>query len=249
MGQYEVATLKKGLQILELIKQQEALTLTEITNTLDLNKSTAFRLLATLAEMDYVYKFQNQFHLNHKMFCGHFERRADFDWVSLKSVYKLAKKLGQSVYIGKMDETNLVMTQVLHAPFTVPAQEEIGNRSRLHQSALGKVILANLPLSTQQKWLQKLSFVKATENTFEDLQLFMHHLKVIEKQGYAFDDEERVVGIRCIAVPLFKQEQVIAAVAIAAPKDAITRANMKRFVALLTKGSEAITHEIQSLIL
>ena len=115
-----------------------------MTEELSLSKSTAFRLLATLEEMGYVYKLQNQFFINHKMFCESFERRSAMDWASLRSIYQVAKNLQMSTYLGKVDGTDLVMTQVLHAPFVESAEEEIGNRSKLHQSALGKVILANL---------------------------------------------------------------------------------------------------------
>ena len=59
MSQYEVTTLKKGLQIIELLKEQNGLSLTEITKRLELSKTTAFRMLETLEEMGYVQKFQN----------------------------------------------------------------------------------------------------------------------------------------------------------------------------------------------
>ena len=247
MSQYEVTTLKKGLQIIELLKEQNGLSLTEITKRLELSKTTAFRMLATLEEMGYVQKFQNRFEINHKMFCEHFERRIALDWVSLTTPYKVAKEVGESLYIGKMDGTNLVMVQVLQAPFTVPAREEIGNRSLVHQSALGKIILANLPSKTQTDILRNLNFAKATDQTFNDAHLFVHHLNVIHKQGFAFDDEERIVGIRCVAVPLFLEGKVIASLAIAAPAERITKSKRTRLIRKLIEGSEKIAREIESL--
>ena len=56
MSKYEVSTLKKGLQILDLLQEEQFLTLTEITKALDLNKTTAFRLLSTLENMNYITK-------------------------------------------------------------------------------------------------------------------------------------------------------------------------------------------------
>ena len=72
-----------------------------------------------------------------------------------------------------MDGTDLVMTQVLHAPFQKSADEEIGNRSKLHQSALGKVILAHLDEDLLAPLFDQLSLDPATENTFQDLNYFV----------------------------------------------------------------------------
>lgn len=248
MAQNEVSTLKKGLLVLEFVKRRKGITLREIMNELNLTKSTAFRLLTTLEEMGYVYKIQTQYFINHKMFCESFEKRSAVDWTSLCSIYQMAKKLQMSTYIGKVNGTDLVMTQVLHAPFQESAEQEIGNRSKLHQSALGKVILANLDEESFVSLFNKLSLVRATKNTFQESQLFRYHLKVIREDGYAFDDEERIVGIRCVAVPVFLNQEVIAALAVAAPAEQISRSNIKQIVTKLNAGSKSITNEIETLV-
>jgi DNA-binding IclR family transcriptional regulator len=94
----------------------------------------------------------------------------------------------------------------------------------------------------------KLSLERATKNTFQDSQLFRYHLKAIREDGYAFDDEERIVGIRCVAVPVFRNQEVIAALAIAAPADQISRSNIKHIATKLHTGSKAITKEIETLV-
>ena len=75
MSQYEVSTLKKGLQILELLKINWSLTLTEISEMLQLNKTTAFRLLSTLEGMEYVKKRDMYYELNSAMFLSGHERK------------------------------------------------------------------------------------------------------------------------------------------------------------------------------
>ena len=68
MTKNEVSTLKKGLLILELVKQRKGITLREVMDEQNLSKSTAFRLLTTLEEMGYIYKIQTQYFINHNMF-------------------------------------------------------------------------------------------------------------------------------------------------------------------------------------
>ena len=246
MTKNEVSTLKKGLLLLELVRQRKGITLREVMDEQNLSKSTAFRLLTTLEETGYIYKIQTHYFINLNMFSV--EKRSENDWTSFHSVYQVAKTLQMSTYIGKVDGTDLVMTQVLHAPFQKTAHEEIGNRSKLHQSALGKVILANLDHEELTSILKKLSLERATNNTFQDSQLFRYHLKAILQDGYAFDDEERIVGIRCIAVPVFRNQKVIAALAIAAPAEQISRSNLKQIASKLHGGSKAITKEIEILV-
>ena len=92
-----------------------------------------------------------------------------------------------------------------------------------------------------------MSLEPATANTFQDSQLFRYHLKAIHQDGYAFDDEERIVGIRCVALPVFRNKEVIAALAIAAPAEQISRSNIKHIATKLNVGSKAVTKEIETL--
>ncbi|RDW20183.1 hypothetical protein CWR48_05615 [Oceanobacillus arenosus] len=247
MTQNQVATLRKGLLVLEFIKQSPGITLAGVMKEFQLSKSTAFRLLTTLEDMDYIYKIQTQYFFNPKNFMELSERRSIRDWASLHSIYQAAQNLQMSTYLGKVDGTDLVMTQVLHAPFQHTAGEEVGNRTKLHQTALGKVILAQFDERRLESLLDKMSLEPATKNTFQDPQLFRYHLKTIQEDGYAFDDEEITIGIRCIAVPVFRNKEVIAALAIGAPADQVSRGNIKEIVTKLNAGSNAITEEIAKL--
>jgi len=244
MSQYEVSTLKKGLQIVELLKINWSLTLTEISEMLELNKTTAFRLLSTLEGMEYVKKRDMYYELNGAMFLSGHEKNTSIDWTMLRSPYRLGINTGEKVYIGTLDGTDLVMRQMINPPFNEPSNEEIGNRSPSHHSALGKVILANLQSDEQEETFSHLSFTQATDHTFVDQNLFHHHLEVIKKQGFAIDDEERFVGIRCIAVPVFREDRVIAAVAIAGPNESMKKSLLRGLTNKVIAGSKEITNEI-----
>ncbi|WEK54159.1 MAG: IclR family transcriptional regulator C-terminal domain-containing protein [Candidatus Cohnella colombiensis] len=215
MSKYELSTLKRGLQIIELLKTSRFLTLREISESLELTKTTAFRLANTLEGMDYIKKTGKYYELNHGMFLPVMTGKTSIDWTALQSPYLLGKNIGESVYIGTLEGTELVMQQMIRTPFEEPYRQEIVNRSSAHLSALGKVILAHLHPTEQQDQFARLSLTKATDQTFIDRDLFFHHLDVIAQQGFAFDDEERFPGVRCLAAPVFRDNHVIAAVAIA----------------------------------
>lgn len=247
MTQNQVSTLRKGLLVLELIKDSQGITLAEVMKEQSISKSTAFRTLTTLEEMNYIYKIQTKYFFNSQMFQDVLEEKATNEWASLHSIYQIAQHINMSTYLGKVDGTDLVMTQVLHAPFQQSADDEMGNRSKVHLSALGKVILAHMDEIKLNTLLDKMSLEPATSNTFQDSQLFRYHLKAIHENGYAFDDEERNIGVRCVAVPVFRNHEVIAALAIAAPADQISRSNIKQIATKLTIGSKAVTKVIEAL--
>ena len=96
----------------------------------------------------------------------------------------------------------------------------------------------------QQEAFSKLPFHQATDNTFVDLEMFSHHLDVIQQQGYAIDDEERFVGVRCIAAPVFHEDCVIAAVAIAGPIDRMKKTLLRGLTKKVIAVSKEITKEI-----
>lgn len=247
MANNQLSTLKKGLIVLELVKQMQGITLAEVMEKLKLSKSTAFRLLTTLEDMNYIYKIQSQYFFNFKLFSKEETERQKNDWTSLRSIYQFAQSLQMSTYLGKLDGTDLIMTQVINEPYLHPTDKEIGNRSRVYLSALGKVILAHLEEEELNKLLNRMALEPATPNTFQDSQLFRYHLKAIKEDGYAFDDEERNIGIRCVAVPVFRDKKVIAAFAIAAPAVQISRRNIKQIATKLGAGSKAIAKEIEAL--
>ena len=243
MSKYEVSTLKKGLQILDLLQEKQFLTLTEITRALNLNKTTAFRLLSTLESMNYLIKKDKYFLLNDEKF--RIDRRVQsINWTELQTPYQLGVSEADGVYIGVLEETDVVMKQMIKPPFKEPHEPEIGNRSQAHISALGKVILANLMPTEQQETFSLLPFQQATDNTFVDQEMFSHHLEVIKNQGFAIDDEERFVGVRCIAAPVFHENQVVAAVAIAGPIDRMKKTILRGLTNKVIAVSKEITKEL-----
>lgn len=243
MSKYEVSTLKKGLQILDLLEEEQFLTLTEITKALDINKTTAFRLLSTLENMNYITKKDKYFTRNDEKFQT-VRRKQSIDWTALRTPYQLGVSAAEEVYIGVLEGTDVVMEQMIKPPFIEPHQPEIGDRSPSHISALGKVILANLKLTEQQEAFSQLPFHQATDNTFKDQEMFSHHLEVIKSQGFAIDDEERFVGVRCIAAPVFHEDRVIAAIAIAGPIDRMKKTLLRGLTNKVITVSKEITKEL-----
>ncbi|MFF2853553.1 IclR family transcriptional regulator [Peribacillus sp. NPDC058002] len=222
--QYEVSTLKKGLLILDALRQEEQMTLSHLMTKFSLNKSTTFRLLYTLELMGYVKKVDHVYSLTNKAGMQFNPYNSRLNWLSVPPLYQLSTEVEETAYIGILDGTDVVTAQVIDGTHSIRAHSEVGERSPVHLSALGKVILAFLEKTQLEKILNELILVKNTNNTFVDLHLLKEHLKVILHQGYAIDDEETELGLRCIAAPIISEGNVISAVALSGPS---TRLNKK----------------------
>lgn len=243
MSDYEVSTLKKGLLILDLLREGKILTLTEIAEAQNLNKTTAFRMLSTLENMEYIVKKGKHFALNNDKFQLNTSSQSP-DWTLMQTPYQLGMSEAEGIYVGVLENTEVVMKQVIKFPFREPDHSEIGERSPSYISALGKVILANLEPEERDKVVASLPFNQATDNTFADQDMFFQHLEVIKKQGFALDDEERFEGVRCIAVPVYHNNLVVAAVAIAGPIDKMKKKIIRGLTKQVILVSKEMTKEL-----
>ncbi len=236
-----MATLKKGLMILDALLIEESMTLSELMRKFSLNKSTTFRLLYTLELMGYVEKEDQSYSVTDKVAGRANPYNAKLSWLSVSPLYQLSSEIGETVYIGILDGTDIVTTQVVDGTHSVRSHTQVGERSPAHLSALGKVILAFLGEQGRGKVINQLKLTQKTENTFVDPHLLKEHLKVIREQGYAVDDEETEIGLRCIAAPILLKDESIAAVALSGPAVRLKK-NMDRSLSKrLIQCSEGIS--------
>jgi IclR family KDG regulon transcriptional repressor len=235
MDQYEVATLKKGLLILDALQQGEPMRLTEIMHRFNLNKSTTFRLLYTLEMTGFIQKEGHTYKASELK--GHHSSSANtrLNWLVVPSLHQLAQELGETAYIGVLDGMKVMTVQVAEGNHAIRSHTRVGDSAYAHLSAFGKVILAHLSDEQLKKMLAHLTQHKATKHTFDDNHLLKEHLNVIRQQGYAIDDEETEVGLRCVAAPIFYNGKVIAALAISGPAARLSR---KRDLAVSKKLKE-----------
>jgi IclR family acetate operon transcriptional repressor len=95
---------------------------------------------------------------------------------------------------------------------------KLGDPLQLHCTAIGKAILANLPAERRDELLQGHSLPRRTENTITSHSKLKAELRDVRRQGFAHDDEENEVNVRCVGAPVFDAHaDVIGAISISAP--------------------------------
>jgi IclR family acetate operon transcriptional repressor len=94
---------------------------------------------------------------------------------------------------------------------------EVGRRALPHSTAVGKVLLAWQDEEHVRRVLTRLGLPARTPNTLTSVQEFSAELATVRGCGWAVDDEEEELGVRCMAVPVGPGERAVAAVSVSAP--------------------------------
>ncbi|PWW38865.1 MULTISPECIES: IclR family transcriptional regulator [Paenibacillus] len=248
MESYELTTLKRGLVILDLLRERHSLSLSQIMKELSLNKTTVYKMLYTLEKMEYIKKIEKYYYLNSRIF---FDNRIhiihDIQWTSLNTPFRFAQVSGEKEFVGVLENEELVIKNVISTPSMIPDLDAIGNRSPIYSSAIGKAVLANLPSDLQAEILKNLSLSNITRKTFNDKDLLKHHLQVIKDQGYAVDDEETNVGKRCVAAPVYVNGLVVGSLAIHGDTDSIRRKSIRSLSNMVMRYSRQLSLELEHL--
>jgi len=223
-GKKRIVAVEKTMSIVEALSGQGSMTVSDLSDHVGLPASTVYYHLQTLEQNGYVKKRNSKYELGLQFLeIGHRVREQ-------KQLYRVAKpKLQELVKVtGEMcnvmiEENGLGYHVVrLQSMDAVWADPRIGDPGVLHCRALGKAILACLPDDRVEKIIEEHGFVEMTENTITDTETLFDELETIREEGVAFDDEERMLGVRCVAAPIKSSDgRPLGSISVTGPKDRI----------------------------
>jgi DNA-binding IclR family transcriptional regulator len=247
-----VGVVAKVIQIFELLDQAPGgLLLREIVNSTKINKSTAYRFLSHLESAGYVFRDADGYYMVGpklaKLGSGA-NYQATLCRASASVLEQLRTETGETVNLAVLDGSEILYLSVFESQHTFRMVSEVGTRRALYCTALGKSILAYLSPELQRKIISTTRFERFTPHTIcsaEDLGKDLHK---IHRRGYALDDEETVVGARCIAVPIVNRDQkVIGGISVSGPVVRVTKRHVPEFAAMLRAAAEEIAARLSVL--
>jgi DNA-binding IclR family transcriptional regulator len=245
---YHANALARGLALLEMLTATpEPLTLNELNENTALPKSTLVRLLAVLAEMEYVVRVDDRpsYRLGHKVqrLASAYVSTLDLTVVAERYLRPVALHTGQTANLGVLDGD-----QVLHICVTEPDRPlrfttMLGARDQAYCTGLGKVLLAGLPEGQLDGVLPPEPFPAFTEHTIIRRADLHRDLDRLNRRGYAFDDNERSPGLRCVAVGVRIDGACLAAVSVSGPAGEFTSARQHEYVTALDGAAKAMADD------
>ncbi|GAB6099553.1 IclR family transcriptional regulator [Halanaerocella petrolearia] len=224
-----VKSVNRSINILEeLAKYEDGLGVTELGNRLDVHKSSVHRLLSTLVYRGLVEQDQEtgKYKLGLKLFELGSRIFNDLEVRKYAKSYleELVSQTNETVHLVTLDQGEVLYVDKVKSPETITMVSQVGARGPVHSTSVGKAMAAYLDEEEIDRIVRKKGMPRYTENTITDPQEFKKHLKVIKERGYAIDEIENELGIRCIAAPIFDYNgEVVAAVSISGPTMRVTK--------------------------
>lgn len=240
-------SLTRAISILNLFNsRKEEWGITEISQQLGLPKSTVHGLIKTLEEHHFVeLTASSKYRLGFRLYeLGmNYQTSARLDSVAEPQIKILAGKYEQSVHIaiyaGRM-ATFLLGNKAGTSNILFP---RIGAGIAAYCTGVGKVLLAWQSEAHIEEYLQSETLVTYTGNTITDPQKLREELDKTRERGYALDNEEIVIGIGCVAAPVFAfSNQVIAAISISGNADLILRQRRDECIADVKQAARSIAY-------
>lgn len=223
-----VQSIDRAFEILEtLAVEKDGLGVTEIGNRVGLHKSTVHRLLTSMEERGYIEQNQDtgMYRLGLKFveLCSLYLNSVELKTEAHPYLRNLSVLTGQPVHLATLVDGEAVYIDKIENYNDIRMYSAIGKRVPLHCTAVGKILLSDKDLPQIQELLGHQELPKFTPNTIEDLGQLLEEINEIKKMGWARDDEEHELGIRCIAAPIYDyRKRIIAAVSASGNKNIIS---------------------------
>jgi IclR family KDG regulon transcriptional repressor len=238
---YRVPMVEYTLRIIKALSETTTdLSLKEVSERTHVGRTSAFRILFTLKQWEYVCRNPStgKYRLSAKL------AELVLKPVSQKSVVHLARPILEQLHTRFDETTNLAVYQdgeVIYVeimesrqPFRMTA--EVGARVPIHSTALGKAIAAFLPSDVLSAKLSEYQWTRFTHRTLIGVEKFSKALEAVRKNGYAIDNEETEIGACCIAAPILDPDgHAVGAISLSGPSHRIRR-RKREIIRALTKS-------------
>ena len=234
-GGGQVQSLCRALSILNIIADDDhGMTMTDISQRAKLPLSTTHRLLTTLQHERYV-RFdgeQSLWKMGVQAFIigNAFVRSREIIATSRPFMMALMEKSGETTNLAVADQGECIYLAQVECRQMMRVQAKPGSRVPIHSSAVGKAIMAAMPEDKGRKFIQMREFERATDKTVIDQAKLFREIEEVRASGYARDDEEHCVGLRCVASVIYDEfGNPMAAVSLSGP---MARVGDERFPVL-----------------
>lgn len=155
----------------------------------------------------------------------------------------LVDELGESANLAMLDGDQIVYVAQVPSRHSMRMFTEVGRRVLPHCTAVGKAILAELPEGQVRDLLHRTGMPQHTENTITDPDQFARQLTLAAKDGYAMDEGEQEIGVRCVAVSVPNVPTRLA-LSVSGPAERMSQQLVDRAVPLLAQAGNALSVDL-----
>jgi DNA-binding IclR family transcriptional regulator len=242
---------ERVVDILGFVAQREKpCTMAEISAELRIPKSSAFEILYTLVEKEFL-AIDNPdlktFRLGLKLFevGAAFLSKTNLHREARCFLEKMAACSGETVFLAVEDTGDVVYLDKIEGHASVRTFAVLGSRNSLYRTGLGKALLAAYPESRVRQLVGDGTLETRTPYSIPDYKNLLAELKATRERGYAIDNRENEMDVFCVAAPIFDQGgNPIAAISIASLFSKADQARQRELGTLVTETALAISSRL-----
>lgn len=246
-------SVKRALEVLQMLKDQRtAMTIVDICKGLGLPRSSAFDILNTLLAEGFI-ETTSESKKSYKLGLRAFEigaaylHHTDLSPTARPYLEKLMKISDSTAFLAIEQGGHLVYLDKVESPAAVRTSAQLGSRSSMYCTGLGKALLATYPEPMVKKIFDSDNARKQTEFTITDFPGLQAELARTRERGYAIDNREANVEVFCVAAPVYDvTNKAVAAISLAMLYSSLNEVSIRRFAGEVTESAMEISRRLGS---
>jgi IclR family acetate operon transcriptional repressor len=242
-----VRSIERAFELLEhLADAGGRLALTELAEVSGLPMPTIYRLMRTLVNGGYVRQEPSKrYALGPRLIhLGEIAGRLLGSWAQ-PSLAQLVDEVGETANMAILEGDEVVYVAQVPSRHSMRMFTEVGRRVNPHCTGVGKALLAQLPDPVAREIVTRTGLPEFTPRTITDLDALLEELGTIRRRGYALDDGEQEIGVRCVAVPL-TGTPALAAISISGPQGRLPLSVVDDVVPIMRRTAKRLSDSLST---
>ena len=219
-GGRQVTAVEISCNILEALLELDESGVTELADHLGYSKATVHGHLATLYENEFVVKNEGTYQLSLRFldFSEQIKDETEIYDIAREETEELAEQSGEFAQFMVEEHGWGVYLHKAMGERAVKSASYTGHRKHLHCTAIGKAILSQVSSDRVNEIIDRHGLPEYTENTITDPEALFDELESIRERGFAYDNDEVLPGLRCVATPVTATDgELLGSISISGP--------------------------------
>jgi IclR family transcriptional regulator, KDG regulon repressor len=248
----QVTSVERALSILELLaSKHQGLSTSAISRSAHLPKSSTSYLLRTLVSRGYVRRDaetgQHTLGIRVLSLGGQAMQGMALREVAIPHLRSIVERTRLGSHLAILDHGDAVYIERIESPGFIKMDIWAGRRVAPQLTAVGKALICHLERQEVQEIVARHRISPASSKTIMSLPRLLAELAATRQRGYAIDDEEHAVGVRCVAAPVFAASgEVVAAIGISGTVSQVNDDSLLSFGNILRSAALKLSGQLGS---
>jgi len=242
-------SLVKGVMLLESLAASDSeATLAQVVESTGIVKPTAHRLLQSLVQLGYVrHRVGGFYQLTGRMgVVANGFGSSNLCHLAMPILQQISQQTGETINLGVLRKTRIAYLIVLESQHALRRVACPGGTDPFYCTALGRAIVAHLPLPQQELMLKSTEITARTDQTVTDRDKLRGILEKVRQESWSIEVDQNDLGVTCLSAPVFSGDQVLAAISLSVPTSRNDKGRQQELVKAVCHAASELTDQLDS---